>query len=917
MGRCFFGEPFYHVKHPSIVPLAAAALIGVSLSTASLVAADNDALQKPADNRFKIDVLVEATLDEPMVFEVLPDGRVYIAERKGALKVYDPATASVKPMGFLAVNRTYTDKNGGTREAEQGLVGMTIDPDFEENGHIYLYYYHPTEEKAVFSRWEVRDDLLVANSEKVMMDWYAQRETCCHTGGGMAWDDEGNLFITVGNNTGNTLTSHTDERPGRENWDDQRATANTMSLEGKILRIHPEPDGTYTIPEGNLYPPGTPNTRPEIYTMGHRNVWRVAIDSETGYIYFSEVGPDTREQNEKYALGFDEFNQARGPGFFGWPYFVGDRAYPVYDYAADEPRPPKDPAKPTNLSPNNTGLKELPPLSPPFVYYPYAESELFPELGTGGRSATGGPIFRRADFKDAAHPFPDYFEGKWLASEFSRRFIVAIDIDENGDYAGMERFLPDYRPVAPIDMKFGPDGDLYVLEYGSTWFRQSPDSKLVRIRYEGGNRKPIAFASADRVGGVPPFEARLSATGTEDYDGDPLTYRWEVGTESEPDARVFEGERVTVPFNQAGVFSAKLIASDPAGESDTRAVQIVSGNEPPKVDIKVAGNQSFFFPDRPFNYEVSVADREDGSVSNGKIAANQVAFSIDYASEGFDIADLLQVKPTAGGGEKTGQFAVARALATKGNCNACHTVDTKLVGPSFRQIAEKYKGDPDAQAMLAKKVITGGAGVWGPIPMPPNALISESDANTITKYILSINDAIAPRLSLAGSFNPAIPAGDNGRGAYVLRAVYTDRGAGNIPALTGDTAVILKSPSLSLTAADQLENVETRGPMTVARGNSRAVFKQLDLAGIRTVEVLGNVSERGRHRGGHVELRLDSPTGKLLGKTTIDSTNGEKKGVIEIEETTGRHDVYLVFKADDDNAETRIAAINGIQFRNR
>mgnify|MGYP006205998743 CR=1 FL=1 len=83
------------------------------------------------------------------------------------------------------------------------------------------------------------------------------------------------------------------------------------------------------------------------------------------------------------------------------------------------------------------------------------------------------------------------------------------------------------------------------------------------------------------------------------------------------------------------------------------------------------------------------------------------------------------------------------------------------------------------------------------------------------------------------------------------------------------------------------------------------------------VEVLGNVSERGRHRGGHVELRLDSPTGKLLGKTTIDSTNGEKKGVIEIEETTGRHDVYLVFKSDDDNAETRIAAINGIQFRNR
>ena len=72
-----------------------------------------------------------------------------------------------------------------------------------------------------------------------------------------------------------------DERAGQQNNDAQRSSANTNDLRGKVLRIRPAADGTYTIPAGNLFAPGTANTRPEIYTMGTRNPYRISVDPET------------------------------------------------------------------------------------------------------------------------------------------------------------------------------------------------------------------------------------------------------------------------------------------------------------------------------------------------------------------------------------------------------------------------------------------------------------------------------------------------------------------------------------------------------------------------------------------------------------------------------------------------------------
>ena len=177
-----------------------------------------------------------------------------------------------------------------------------------------MLYADPAVTKHTLARWDLKNDQLDEESKKVVLEDQVQREQCCHTGGGMTWDAQGNLYMTIGNNTSNSTAAQTDERPGRRSWDDQRGAANTNDLRGKIIRIHPEPDGTYTIPKGNLFPPGTPNTRPEIYTMGHRNAWRVSLDSKTGYIYWGEVGPDANEDTEAGPKGYDELNQARRTG---------------------------------------------------------------------------------------------------------------------------------------------------------------------------------------------------------------------------------------------------------------------------------------------------------------------------------------------------------------------------------------------------------------------------------------------------------------------------------------------------------------------------------------------------------------------------------------------------------------------------
>ncbi|GAB3552751.1 PQQ-dependent sugar dehydrogenase [Spirosoma fluminis] len=944
-------------------PVSRMALLGlVTIGLLSSRPAQTPPGDKPEENRFTKIVLAEK-LDEPMEMTFLNDGRILIVERKGVLKAYNPATKDMSVIANIPVNTKYTAKDGRITEAEDGLLGIVTDPNFAQNHWIYLYYSEPGDvAKNVLTRYELKGDELVMSSKKVLLEIPTQREQCCHTGGGMMFDDRGNLFLTTGDNTSprDTPFNPIDEREGRGPWDAQKSSGNTNDLRGKIIRIHPEANGTYTIPDGNLFAKGIDKTRPEIYTMGHRNPWRISMDSKTGYIYWGEVGPDASvDSTGRGPRGYDEFNQAKGPGNFGWPYLIGDnKAYSYYDFAAGKAGSAYDPARPINRSPSNTGLTELPPAQKAMIWYPYANSPEFPLVGRSGRSATGGPVFRKADFKNAKRAFPDYYEGKWLIVEFMRGWIMAVTLDEQGNYKSMEPFLPNENFSSAIDMKFSPDGDLYVLEYGSAWFRGNDNARIVKIEYNGGNRPPLVQASASKTGGAIPFSVALSANGTKDYDGDALTYSWKITSKTTP-ARTVKQANPNVTFDKPGVYQATLTVTDAKGAKSSKSIEIKAGNEPPVVSFDIRkGNKSFFFPNRPIDYAVRVSDIEDGSLATHKIAPAQVAVSIDYLPEGFDPIEVAQ---NHRGTETVARYATGQRLINQNDCKSCHMIDKKSVGPSYVDVAKKYKTDAAAVDRLAKKVISGGGGVWGDHSMSAHPQLTNSDATAMVNYIMSLDEKpmAAKTYPVQGSFMPKIPEGENGKGGFALRASYTDRGTKVMKPVSSESIIILRNPEVLPEDADEKKSTQftiTPSKSFLTIGNDSYIgYNKIDLTDIGQIDFLAQATSRVGALGGTVEVHLDSPTGPLIGKTTpVKVANPapptaataqrpatasattpaststvtpagqpdratmqrrmSQKVMATLTPTTGMHNVYFVFKNPQAAADQVIMQVVNIQF---
>ncbi|WP_057935604.1 PQQ-dependent sugar dehydrogenase [Algoriphagus resistens] len=901
--------------------------------------------EKPEDNRFTKVVLTEG-MDEPMEMTFLPNKKILFVERKGGVKILDENTGEVTLVATIPVNTKYTNKEGVVREAEEGLMGVIVHPDFEKNHWIYFYYADPVDTQHVLTRWELDGNKLIESSRKVILAVPTQREECCHTGGGMVFDQEGNLYLTVGNNTVNPTSgsSNLDERPGHENSDDQRAPGNTNDLRGKILRILPADDGTYTIPKGNLFPVGTEKTKPEIYTMGHRNPWRPTLDSKTGYLYWGEVGPDASKDSIWGPRGYDEFNQAKGPGFFGWPYFIGNNIpYNAHNLETDTYGVPFDVNNPVNESVNNTGLRELPtPVVPAMIWYPYGVSEEFPMLGSSGRSATGGPVFRKADFKsDAPYVFPAYYEGKWMIVDFMRGWIMAITMDENGDYQSMERFLPNETFSSAIDMDFGPDGALYILEYGSAWFRGNANSRLIKIEYNAGNRKPSVVATSDKMAGSVPFTANFSAAGTsdyDDYDQSKLDYTWKLEGAGGKTTEL-KGEKASYTFEEAGKHRVTLTVTDTKGESNTSSFEVIAGNAAPQVSIDFSGaNQSFYFGENAMSYSINVTDNEDGSTADGRIQANEVAVTFDYVPSGFDPVEIASKQS---GVESEAIENIGRNLIEASDCKSCHQYAESSIGPSYEAVATKYDNTPANVGMLVDKIINGGAGVWGEHAMSAHPSLSKADAKRMVDYIMNMNavKATAQSLPLSGNVTTEIPADEDGMGSFLLHASYTDKGMGDVPALSGSDFVALKNPYLDPQTSEFRKGVNLLTTPSVnffmVGDQSYLGFKSLDLTGIKEILVYASISARVDAKGGSIEIRIDSPTGELVGQTepliakqvvgfrpppTMNFIDWRRQnsslGKVSVSGVDGHHDVYIIFKNPQVKGDEILMSVNEVQFSN-
>lgn len=425
----------------------------------------------------------DPTLDEPikMAFDMDASGKVdiYYVERRGKLKRFNAANGSVDVLGTLDVFKGPYAR--ATSPAEEGLVGVALDPKFKTNRFIYLMYSPNPVNVFRISRFTLAGNAIDPASEKILLSIPSQRDECCHTGGGMAFDAYGDLWIGIGNNAGRygnprqmdeTLKYHSDE------W----GASSTAGLRGGILRIHPDesPKG-YSIPKGNFWEHfagiadrenkpnvaaeyrDTAKVKREIYIKGVRNPYSLTLDPVRRWVMFGDIGPDDA------GLQTEENNLFKQPAFAGWPYFSGNNV----PFTGG-----KDPAAPTNTSAWNQGIKTLPPAIPAIHNYVKA-------------SAIAGPVYRYDGDLASAVKLPPHFNRKWFVTDFVTNQIKVMTLDEDGErILKQENIFRNYMPNRPVDFQAGPDGALYVINYAG-WFNANAETAIARIAYTGTCRPTL------------------------------------------------------------------------------------------------------------------------------------------------------------------------------------------------------------------------------------------------------------------------------------------------------------------------------------------------------------------------------------------------------------------------------------------
>ncbi|MFF9144860.1 carbohydrate-binding protein [Streptomyces sp. NPDC014861] len=692
-----------------------------------------------------------AEMGEPMTLAVLPDRSVLHTSRDGTVRRTDAAgTTSV------------AGKVDVYSHDEEGLQGIAVDPAFSSNRHVFLYYapklatpsgdapgsgtaadFAPFDGVNRLSRFVLRTDgTLDPGSERRILDVPASRGICCHVGGDIDFDAAGNLYLSTGDDT-NPFASDSytpiDERPSRNPaYDAQRSSGNTNDLRGKVLRIKVAADGSYTIPSGNLFAPGTARTRPEIYAMGFRNPFRMSVDKATGIVYLGDYGPDAGSASPtRGPAGQVEFNRITGPGNYGWPYCTGaNDAYVDHDFATGATGSAFSCAAPKNTSPNNTGLTDLPPARAAWIPY---DGDSVPEFGGGSESPMGGPVYRYDAASTSDVKFPQEFDGQYFAGEFGRRWIRRVASDPAGTVQSIHAF--PWSGTQVMDMAFGPDGALYVLDYGTGYFSGDQNSALYRIEHVTGGLAPTAQAGADVTSGAAPLSVAFSSAGSADPDGDALSYAWTFG-----DGATSTAAHPSHTYTGDGQYTATLKVTDATGKTATASVRITVGNTAPTVRLELPVNGRVYDFGAAIPFRVTVSDPEDGTVDCSKV---KITFVVGHDSHGHPqtsttgCSGTLQTLADGEHDPNANIFGVVDAEYTDKGANGQPALTTHaqhVTQPSHRQA--EHHGASSGVQVVTHTPAHGGRTVGH---------IDNGDWISFTPYALDNVTRLTARVSSAGA----------------------------------------------------------------------------------------------------------------------------------------------------------------------
>nr|BFE74599.1 hypothetical protein GCM10020092_079000 [Actinoplanes digitatis] len=336
----------------------------------------------------------------------------------------------------------------------------------------------------------------------------------------------------------------------------------------------------------------------------------------------------------------------------------------------------------------------------------------------------GGPVYNFNPALASDVKFPASYNGKAFIGEFTSRWIKAVTLNANGTAGAIEP-IP-WTGTAIMDMEFGPDGALYVLDYGTTWFGGDANSAVYRIEYNsGGNRAPIAQISATPSSGAAPLAVQFSSAGSNDPDGDPITYAWDFTSNGSTDSTA-ANPTFTYPAN--GEYTATLTVRDSGGKISTASTVVGVGR--PSIQLIAPPDGSVFQFGDLVPFEVRVTDPNAGTIDCSRVVVNYI---VGHDSHGHPITSKTgctgSIQTTVDGEHDASAniFGVLAAVYTP--VSGVAVQDQHVLQPRTRQ-AEHF-GTMNGVQIAAKPSAHGGNAV---------GYIENGDWISFTPYNLAERD---------------------------------------------------------------------------------------------------------------------------------------------------------------------------------
>jgi glucose/arabinose dehydrogenase/PKD repeat protein len=554
----------------ALLAAPAAARAGKSLTDTF---AESELAAAAAPTGFEETVVFSGLLD-PTQVRFAPDGRVFVAQKSGLVRVFDNLSDTTPT--------TYTDLRSKVHDFwDRGMLGLALDPQFS-SGRPYLYVMYtydapiggqpptwgdgcpsppgPTADGCVVSARLSK--IGPTGAEQVLIeDWCQQYPS--HSIGTLAFGADGALYATGGDGASFNFTDYGDagtpDNPcgdppggvggsmtpptaegGALRSQDIRTSADPTTLDGTVIRV--DPDTGAAMPDNPNAASSDPNTR-RIVGYGLRNPFRFTIRPGTNDLYIGDVGWSTWEE-------INRLPSAAAPvENFGWPCYEGAARMPSYDSAN------------LNLCESlySAGSGAV---RPPHYAWNHSAKVSTESCPTGGSSASA------LEFYDGGS-FPSQYNGALFWADYTRSCVWVMFAGAGGipDPATRQPFLSD---VGVVDLQVGPGGDLFYVNYNT--------DAVYRIHAINANENPTAVATATPTTGAVPLNVSFDGRGSADPDGDTLGYAWDLDGDG-----AFDDSTSATPsftYTTAGSVTARLRVSDPGGLTSTASVTITAGQPP-------------------------------------------------------------------------------------------------------------------------------------------------------------------------------------------------------------------------------------------------------------------------------------------------------------------------------------------------